>query len=347
MIIPESLHTGDKVAVVSLSSGSIGEEKNINRYEKGKKVLEEKFGLEVIAMPNALKGKQWVKDHPELRAKDLMDAFLDPEIKAIFTLTGGDDTIRLLPYIDFDIIRNNPKIFMGYSDTTANHFMMNKAGIVSYYGPAIAVEFSMPNNFEQNLITFYNTFFAPTEKLKLEHYGILANDPSNWNERILQYENDNKGYEVLQGGGIVKGKALGGCLELFQMINGTKIWPAKEEWRDRILFIETSEENPSPSVLKYTLYNLGAQGILDEINAIMIGRPKNGVNYNEYNETILEVLRQFNKTDLPVITNCHFGHAWLWNIVPMGTEITIDFDKRNIFLSECPTKNRNIENKKI
>ena len=273
-----------------------------------------------------------------------MDAFLNPEIKAIFTLTGGDDTIRLLPYIDFDIIRNNPKIFMGFSDTTANHFMMNKAGIVSYYGPAIAVEFSMLNNFEQNLMTFYNTFFAPTENLRLEHYGILANDPLDWNERSLQYEKDDKGYEILQDNGIVKGQALGGCLELFQMINGTKIWPAKEGWKDKILFIETSEDNPSPSILKYALYNLAAQGILDEIKAIMIGRPKNGLNYSEYNETLLEVMKQFNKSDLPIITNCHFGHAWLWNIIPMGTEITIDFDKKNIFLSESPTKN--IESKK-
>ena len=344
MIIPESLSSGDKVAVVSLSSGSIGEEENIFRYETGKKVLEEKFGLEVIAMPNALKGKQWVKNHPELRAKDLMDAFLNPEIKAIFTLTGGDDTIRLLPYINFDIIRNNPKIFMGYSDTTANHFMMNKAGIVSYYGPAIAVEFSMLNNFEQNLMTFYNTFFVPTENLRLEHYGILANDPLDWNERSLQYEKDEKGYEILQGNGIVKGQALGGCLELFQMINGTKIWPTKEEWKDKILFIETSEDNPPPSILKYTLYNLSAQGILDEVKAIMMGRPKDGINYLEYNGTLLEVMKQLNKSDLPIITNCHFGHAWLWNIIPMGTEITIDFDKKNIFLSEFPTKN--IESKK-
>ena len=130
---PKRLEKGDKVAIVSLSSGIAGEETFAHRYEIGKKRLEEDFGLEVITMPNALKGCEELHLHPELRAKDLMDAFKNTEIKAIFCNLGGDDTIRLLPYIDFEVLKNNPKIFMGYSDTTINHFMLNKAGLVSYY----------------------------------------------------------------------------------------------------------------------------------------------------------------------------------------------------------------------
>ena len=66
-----------------------------------------------------------------------MNAFKDPSIKAIINAIGGDDSIRLLPYIDFDVIKNNPKIFMGFSDTTSNHLMMYKAGLVSYYGGSL------------------------------------------------------------------------------------------------------------------------------------------------------------------------------------------------------------------
>lgn len=137
MIKPKKLNVGDTVAIVSLSGGIAGEEVFKHRYELGKKRLEEVFGLKTITMPNALKGSDYLKEHPEARARDLMNAFLDKNIKAIFCNIGGDDTIRLLPYIDFNIIKNNPKIFMGYSDTTSNHFMMYKAGLVSYYGPAI------------------------------------------------------------------------------------------------------------------------------------------------------------------------------------------------------------------
>lgn len=132
MIKPKRLKKGDKIAVVSLSWGGLGDEALIHKFHIAKERLERDFGLQVVAMPNALKGTYFVDEHPELRAKDLMDAFRDETISAIFCAIGGDDTIRLLPYIDYDVIRNNPKIFMGYSDTTVNHFMMYKAGLGSF-----------------------------------------------------------------------------------------------------------------------------------------------------------------------------------------------------------------------
>ena len=165
MIKPKRLEKGDKVAIVSLSRGMLGEEMFIHKYEIAKKRLEE-YGLEVVTMPNALKGIEYLYLHPEARAKDLMDAFKDPEIKAIFNAIGGDDTIRLLPYIDYEVIRNNPKIFTGYSDTTTNHFMMYKAGLVSYYG------LSVMNNISEyvhiNEYTKYymeNTFYVDKDTI--------------------------------------------------------------------------------------------------------------------------------------------------------------------------------------
>ena len=107
MIKPERLRKGDKVAVVSLSSGILGEDWAIHKLDIAKERLEKDFGLQVVVMPNALKGIEFLDEHPELRAKDLMDAFQDKSIKAIFNAVGGGDTIRLLPYINFDIIKNN------------------------------------------------------------------------------------------------------------------------------------------------------------------------------------------------------------------------------------------------
>ena len=141
MIKPKMLRKGDKIAIVSLSWGGLGDRKLIHKYYIAKERLENDFGLEVVTMPNALKGTEYIYNHPEERAKDLMDAFKDESIKGIFCAIGGDDTIRLLPYINYEVIKNNPKVFMGYSDTTVNHFMMNKAGIVSFYGPSIMAEF--------------------------------------------------------------------------------------------------------------------------------------------------------------------------------------------------------------
>ena len=118
MIKPQRLKKGDKVAIVSLSAGTLGEKWAIHRYYIAKERLENDFGLKVVVMENTLKGIKYLDEHPEARAKDLMDAFKDDSIKAVFNAIGGDDTIRLLPYIDFEVIRKHPKIFTGYSDTT-------------------------------------------------------------------------------------------------------------------------------------------------------------------------------------------------------------------------------------
>lgn len=110
---PHALKPGDKIATVSLSSGGPGTFRY--RYDAGKRQLEEAFGVQVIEMPHTAKPADWVARNPQARADDLMQAFSDPEIKAVFSTIGGDDSIRLIPYLDINVIKNNPKIFMGYT----------------------------------------------------------------------------------------------------------------------------------------------------------------------------------------------------------------------------------------
>ena len=204
MIKPKKLKKGDKVAIVSLSSGLAGEEMFIHRYELGKKRLEQ-LGFNVVTMKNALKGIEYLYNHPEKRAEDFMDAILDKDIKGIICNIGGDDTIRLLPYIDFEAIANNPKVFMGYSDTTINHYMMQKAGIVSYYGPAVMTDFAENNNMHTYTLKYIN------EVLLENREDIVIKSSDKWTSEYLDWaieENDNisrkmneekYGYEVLQG----------------------------------------------------------------------------------------------------------------------------------------------------
>ena len=131
---------GDTVATVSLSWGGAGDEDLLWRYRLGRKRLEEQFGLKVVEMENTLKGSKYLYQHPEARAKDLMDAFSDPAIKAVFSCIGGEESVRMLPYVDFDVVRQNPKIFVGYSDTTITHLICLKAGLSSFYGPSLLAE---------------------------------------------------------------------------------------------------------------------------------------------------------------------------------------------------------------
>ena len=204
MIKPKKLKRGDKVAIVSLSSGLAGEEMFIHRYKLGKKRLEQ-LGFNVVTMKNALKGIEYLYNHPEKRAEDFIEAILDKDIKGITCNIGGDDAIRLLPYIDFKTIANNPKVFMGYSDTTINHFMMQKAGVVSYYGPAVMTDFAENNNMHTYTLKYIN------EVLLENREDIVIKSSDKWTSEYLDWaieENDNisrkmneekYGYEVLQG----------------------------------------------------------------------------------------------------------------------------------------------------
>lgn len=271
MIKPKKLKKGDKVAIVSLSSGLAGEEMFRHRYELGKKRLEQ-LGFNVVTMKNALKGIEYLYNHPEKRAEDFMEAILDKDIKGIICNIGGDDTIRLLPYIDFEAIANNPKVFMGYSDTTINHFIMQKAGVVSYYGPAVMTDFAENNSMHTYTLKYIN------EVLLENREDILIKSSDKWTSEYLDWaieENDNisrkmneekYGYDVLQGDGIFTGELLGGCVDVFPMMVGTKIWPKKEEWKNKILFLETSEDEIKPLYIQYILRNLVAQGIFEEIS---------------------------------------------------------------------------------
>ena len=130
MIKPKKLQAGDRVATVTLSWGGPGTFPH--RYEAGKRQLEEEFRLTVVEMDHTLRDDEWLHRNPEARAQDLMEAFADPSIKAIISTIGGDDSIRLLPYLDLGIIRSNPKIYMGYSDTTVTHLACFAAGLVSF-----------------------------------------------------------------------------------------------------------------------------------------------------------------------------------------------------------------------
>jgi muramoyltetrapeptide carboxypeptidase LdcA involved in peptidoglycan recycling len=294
--------------VVSLSWGGLGDENLIHKYYIAKERLENDFGLEVIAMPNALKGSKFVYEHPEARAQDLMDAFKDESIKGIFCAIGGDDSIRLLPYIDYDVIKNNPKVFMGYSDTTVNHFMMNKAGIVSFYGPTIMCEFGeYVQMFDYTKQAVENVLFTDCENYEIKSSEVWSNDFVLWNEKNMNIAKklipEEHGYEILQGKGIITGQLLGGCIDVFPMIVGTEIWPTKEEWNGKILLLETSDDKPSPDLVTWYLRNLGAQGIFDVIKGIIVGKPQDEKYYEEYKEVYKKVMKEFHHEELPIIYN--------------------------------------------
>jgi muramoyltetrapeptide carboxypeptidase LdcA involved in peptidoglycan recycling len=344
MIKPKKLKSGDRIAIVSLSWGGLGDEKYLHKYFLAKERLERDFHLEVVPMPHALKGSAFITEHPELRAQDLLDAFRDDSIAAIFSAIGGDDTIRLLPYIDIEVIGKHPKIFMGYSDTTANHLMMYKAGLVSFYGPSIMAEFAEYGAMaEYTKNAMEKMLFQDSKDYQIKPSPFWSDDNIPWKEenmhRSRQLKPDYRGYEILQGKGKVTGHLLGGCLDVFTMCVGTEIWPKLADWQGAILFVETSEDKPTPDFVKYTFRNLAAQGILKAIHGILIGKPKDETYYEEYRAVIKQVVAEEEQlVDLPIFYNVNFGHAYPIGILPYGVMTELDCEAKTITLLESATK---------
>ncbi|SDO10645.1 Muramoyltetrapeptide carboxypeptidase LdcA (peptidoglycan recycling) [Psychrobacillus sp. OK028] len=335
---PKMLKAGDKVATISLSWGGAGEPDLRWRYEQGIERLRNVFGLEVIAMPNSLKGGKYLYENPAARAEDLMNAFKDPSIKAIFSNIGGSESIRLLPYIDFDVISDNPKIFIGYSDSTVTHLFCHKAGVSSFYGPAILMDFA--ENVEMHEYTLEavkKALFTGDEIGEVKPAPEWTSERLEWiveNKDKKRKMNPNKGYELLQGSGVVQGKLIGGCIEVLEFAKGTSLWPAEEYWKDSILFFETSEELPTPGQLEYWLRNYGTQGILQQAQGIIIGKPQNEKYYEEYKESIRLIMKELSLENLPILYNLNFGHTEPKFVLPYGAMAEINCEKVSFSILE-------------
>lgn len=341
---PKRLKKGDKVAIVSLSSGIAGDKTFLHRYELGKKRLEDEFGLKVLTMPNALIGSRKIYLHPELRAKDLMDAFSNKEIKAIFCNLGGDDTVRILPYIDFEVLKNNPKIFMGYSDTTINHFMLNKAGVVSFYGPSVMAEFAenvKMHDYTKNAV--FKTLFEDCAGYKIipskswTSESLTWTDPKN-NDVQRKMIEDNKNIEILQGTGVIEGVLIGGCIDTFHMFIGSEIWP-DDNWENKILFLETSEDKPDPSFISQILRNPLMVEVLKKIKGVIIGKPVDETYYEEYKNAYLDVIQnELDLNELFVGYNYNFGHTAPMCVLPLGIGVRINSKDGTIEFLESATE---------
>jgi muramoyltetrapeptide carboxypeptidase LdcA involved in peptidoglycan recycling len=337
---PQRLNRGDKVATVSLSWGGAGDANLIWRYEQGKKRLQEQFGMEVVEMPNTLKGTAFVYQNPHKRAEDLMAAFSDPSIKAIFTCIGGDDSIRMLPFIDFDIIRNNPKMLVGYSDTTITHFICLKAGLSSLYGPSILAEFAENIKiFDYTAHWFEKAVFDPSPLGMIPAAKEWTGEIIEWDESNAMIEkqlSQNRDYEFLQGKGVVRGHLIGGCIEVMEMMKGTSLWPSNDVFEDAILFFETSEDVPVPFFVEYWLRNYGTLNILQKVKGIIFGKPYQEKYYDEYKLSIERIIvKELGLADLPIIYNMTFGHNQPMTCLPYGAMAEIDCDNRTFSILEA------------
>ncbi|OLS28857.1 MAG: putative murein peptide carboxypeptidase, partial [Candidatus Heimdallarchaeota archaeon AB_125] len=166
-IKPKKLQKGDTIGIISPSWG--GPEFFPHIYENGISVLEE-MGFKIKEFPTTRAHPDFLHENPELRSNDVNAAFQDEEVSAIITSIGGDDSIRILPYIDDEIIKSNPKILMGYSDTTILLTYVNQLGLITFNGPAVMAGFSQMRKFPKAMEHFKDVLTRTREKHEYQPY---------------------------------------------------------------------------------------------------------------------------------------------------------------------------------
>ena len=334
------------VAIVSLSSGIIGENSVRFEVEIGLRRLEA-YGLKVRFMPHALKGLDYVKAHPEKRAEDLLEAFRDPEIDMILCAIGGDDTYRLLPYL-FEhgelVDAAKSKVFLGFSDTTINHLMLHKAGLPTFYGQAFLPDLCelgpemLPYTrryFEELITTGAIREITPSDVWYGERERFTPDQAG-----VALPPHPNRGFELVQGPPVFSGKILGGCIDsMYDMFNGSRyadmpvlcrkyrLFPEAEDWKGRILLLETSEEKPTPDEFRQALEYLKTAGVFDVVSGVLVGKPMDETYMEEYRQLLTQVIH---RPELPIVYNLNVGHAKPRCIIPFGVEAVVDAEKQVI-----------------
>ena len=339
LIKPPALKKGDHIAILSPSWG--GASVYPHRYESGIKQLETIFGLKAVEFPCTKASVAELAKNPQKRAKDFNDAINNPEIKGIITTIGGDDSVRLLPYIDYEAIRKNPKPFIGYSDPTTLHFAFLKAGVSSFYGPAILSTFAENGGmFEYAKHSFEKTLFAKETIGEIEPSAEWTDETLDWGTPSLQKQKrkreKNNGYKFLQGTEPVSGHLIGGCLEVLEMLKGTPVWPDLKQWEDGIFFIDLSEEAPSPTYLIRCLRNYMASGILPLLKGVLMGRPCNvkKSDFSTYDDALITAIRTEAGLNIPVVSRMDFGHTDPICTLPYGAMIEINPLKKTVSILE-------------
>lgn len=356
MLKPKRLQAGDTVALVTLSWG--GASLFPHRVASATEALNSHFGVNVITTAHALKNPEWVSANPQARLQDLMWAFENPDVHAIISMIGGDDSIRMLEYLTeehLETIRKNPKIFVGMSDTTVTHFICLKAGLTTFYGPSVLFGFGENGGMDPYTKTFFEKAVCASEPI-----GEIINNDSGWSvdripwdvehQTVRRTSHPSLPIKYLQGFGSVQGKLIGGCADVLEFLKGTTLWPSADVWNGAVLFLETSEERPSPNTLKYWLRNYGAQNILKNLQGIIFGIPGAEIKYDdsayeeemkkhldsfkEYEAVILQVCKEYGREDLIVATQVPFGHSLPMITLPYGVLVELDATNGKISIIE-------------
>lgn len=311
---PQKLQPGDTVALIS-PSGAIYESEP---FEIAKEILET-FELKVIMGSHARKRYGHLAGKDEERAEDINEMFRNKSVKAIICLRGGSGAARVIDKLDYQLIANNPKIFVGYSDITAYLLAIYaKTGLITYHGPVATSEWN----------EFSVDYF---KKVLFEGGAPLLQNPDKKEDQLVQIDNRIRTITPGKASGIL----VGGNLSVLAGLIGSGYLP---DWKGKILFLEEISEKIY--AIDRMMSQLKLAGILDQLNGFVMGkctRCESGSRYGSL--TLEEVLDHYIKPlKFPAFSGSMIGHISKKFTVPIGVEAEIDAGKGTIQLLEPAVK---------
>ena len=318
-MIPSKLKPGDEVRVIapSRSMKILGEDcKKIATERLEALGLKVTFGKHVMeADPDYMCASR------DARLEDLNEAFQDKNVKAILTVIGGFNSNQLLDYIDYEAIKENPKIFCGFSDITAlSNAIYAKTGLVTYSGPHYS-SFGMLKGFEYSLEYFKKMFF------KKEEFEVVSS--KEWSDEAWFIDQENRHFEANEGmyvinEGQAEGNIVGGNLCTLNLLQGTEYMP---DINNKILFIE-DDEMAGPIFLMEFDRNLQSLMHMPEfktVKGIVCGRAQKSCFMTK--EKWFKIFDKPELKNIPIIGGCDFGHTTPIITFPVGGYAKIEATK--------------------
>ena len=327
LLKPQKLEVGDTIAIISPSAGLAAIIPH--RLDNAIKFLENQ-GYKIKEFSCTRKNDGWQAASAEERAKNIMDAFKDKKVKAIIASIGGTVANQTLRYLDYKIIKKNPKIFCGYSDNSNLHYaLFTQTGLVTFYGPCAMTQFGEypePLNYTMEHFCKALTLTKPMGKIT----------PSEeWTDETLDWGNKldlerprkmkkNPGFEWLRKGK-ANGQIIGGCLSSIIHLSGTKYWP---DYKEKILFLEIPEgqefnKGEPLAYVDWYLEELYLLNTFSQIKGLVFGRP---FKYSDEDTKILKnkILERTKDYDFPILFGADIGHTDPMITIPIGTKVALD-----------------------
>lgn len=314
-MVPEKLKKGDEIRIIAPSRSMLFLEDQRNEYAKYKL---EKYGFKVTISEYANDNDFAKSASIKKRVEDIHNAFLDKNVKAILTATGGYNVNQLLKEIDYEIIKNNPKIICGFSDITALlNAIYSKTGLITYHGPHF-FNFGMDKGFEYTY-KYFKKMLIDNNDFEIKSSKEWSNDCWWKNQEDRNFIKNDGMFTINQGEG--KGKIIGGNLCTLNLLQGTEFMP---DLTDKILFIEDDDMAGNKFQYEFdrNLESLMQQPNFHKVKGIVFGRSEKECNMNP--NIWKDMIKNKRALDnIPIIGGCDFGHTTPMITFPIGGQVEI------------------------